>query len=172
MSRAVKVMLAEPLAEQLEELAAGAQEPASTVAAQILRHGLAQAVKRGKVRALAPAEMPASARRSDTRPPWLEPYGGDPEWTAITWGAIVALHGRYPEELSALKDGWWERSSQFESLAALAVWRQEIDDHGQDPREELAFQGQLSTLSEILQRQRGSVRDTWEPGFPPAGWGA
>jgi hypothetical protein len=37
---------------------------------------------------------------SGERPRWLEPYGGDAEWRQQMWGAIVALHGRYPHHLS------------------------------------------------------------------------
>jgi hypothetical protein len=52
------------------------------------------------------------------------------------WGAVVALHGRYPTQLKALKDKWWKDDSQTETLCALAVWRAELDDAGQDPRDE------------------------------------
>lgn len=36
----------------------------------------------------------------------LEPYGGDREWRQLTWGAIIALYGRYPDHLKGLKIGW------------------------------------------------------------------
>ncbi len=60
------------------------------------------------------------------------------------WGSIVALHGRYPRHLEHLKDGWWDDEATAETLCALAVWRAEIDQHGRDPREELAFHHQLA----------------------------
>jgi hypothetical protein len=75
--------------------------------------------------------------------PWLEPYGAAPESRQIMWGAIVTLHGRYPRALGALKDEWWTDEAHTETLCALAVWLAEIDDAGQDPHEELAFQAQL-----------------------------
>ena len=54
-------------------------------------------------------------------------------------GAIVGLYARYREALSSLKEGWWRNASHLETLSALAVWRQWIDDAGRDPREELAL---------------------------------
>jgi hypothetical protein len=86
------------------------------------------------------------------------------------WGAIVALHGRYPLQLQSLQDGWWTDDSQTETLCALAVWRTELDDAGQDPREELAFQNQLADYSQTLQRQGGGVTKAWTPGPPPPEW--
>ena len=56
------------------------------------------------------------------------------------WGSIVALHGRYPDELRGLQQGWWNDTSQVETLCALVVWRDTLDDAGGDPREELDFQ--------------------------------
>jgi hypothetical protein len=106
----------------------------------------------------------------DSRPPWLEPYGGSREWRGLTWGAIVGLHGRYPHILSALKEDWWQNSSHLETLSALAVWRQWIDDAGRDPREELAFQVQLADYGRLLRHEGGSVIDAWQPGAPPVDW--
>src|ERR1035441_9477721 len=67
---------------------------------------------------------------------------GDAEWRQQMWGAIVALRGRYPEQLEALKEKWWTDESTVETLGALAVWRAELDETRQDPRDELAFQTQ------------------------------
>ena len=86
------------------------------------------------------------------------------------WGAIVALHGRYPRRLEHLKDGWWNDDAHAETLCALAVWRAEIDDVGQDPREELAFQAQLADYAQTLRQQGGGVAKTWRPGAPPQEW--
>jgi hypothetical protein len=100
----------------------------------------------------------------------VEPYGGDKQWRRQMWGAIVALHGRYPAQFEALKDKWWKDESQTETLFALAVWRAELDDTGQDPREELAFQNQLADYAQILRQQGGGVTKAWRPGAPPAEW--
>jgi hypothetical protein len=89
-----------------------------------------------------------------------------------TWGAIVALHGRYPAQLATLKDLWWTDDSTTETLSALAAWRAELDDGGQDPREELAFQAQLTDYSQLLRQKSGGVTKTWKPGAPPPQWTA
>jgi hypothetical protein len=86
------------------------------------------------------------------------------------WGAIVALHGRYPRQLGALKDEWWTDESHTETLCALAVWRAEIDDTAQDPREALAFHAQLADYAHALRQEGGGVTKAWKPGAPPAGW--
>jgi hypothetical protein len=59
-------------------------------------------------------------------------------------GAIVALRGRYPDQLQTLKDKWWTDDSTTETLAALTIWRAELDETRQDPRDEIAFQTQLN----------------------------
>jgi hypothetical protein len=86
------------------------------------------------------------------------------------WGAIVAMHGRYPRALESLKEGWWGDDSHAETLCALAVWRGEIDDAGEDPREELAFQSQLADYGRLLREQGGGVAKAWKPGAPPRSW--
>jgi hypothetical protein len=50
MSRRVQIVLPDPVADQLYEFAAGADTPPSTLAAQMVRNGVAQAAKDGKVR--------------------------------------------------------------------------------------------------------------------------
>jgi hypothetical protein len=79
MSRRRQIVLPDPVDLQLRELAAGADTPPSTLAAQMVQAGVAQAVKDGKVQPLRPA--PALVGGSDSeRAPWLQPYGGDSEW--------------------------------------------------------------------------------------------
>jgi hypothetical protein len=169
MSHRLQVVLPDPVATQLNELAAGAGEPPSTLAGHLVRIGVANAAKDGKVRSLRPAAA-LVARRGVGRAPWLEPYGGDRGWHRAMWGAIVALHGRYPRHLEALKEGWWRDEAHTESLCALATWRAEIDDAGEDPREELAFQGQLADYALALRQQGGGVAKAWRPGAPPKEW--
>jgi hypothetical protein len=86
------------------------------------------------------------------------------------WGAIVALHGRYPKGLAGLNDGWWSSEAHVETLCALALWRQWIDDAGQDPREELAFQIQIADYGHTLRQEGGGVTRAWRPGAPPDEW--
>jgi hypothetical protein len=169
MSRRVQLVLPDPVATQLQELAAGAQEATATVAAQMLRGAVADAAAEGRVRAVRPAR-PIPPRTKGERARWLEPYGGGSDWSIAMWGAIVELHGRYPRQLEALQEGWWLDESHTETLCALAVWRAEIDDAGDDPREELAFQSHLAHYSSILRAQAGGVDTAWAPGAPPPGW--
>jgi hypothetical protein len=135
----------------------------------MLQAAVAQAATDGHVRPprTAPSLVP---RKRAERARWLEPYGGSASWRAEMWGAIVALHGRYPRALGALKDGWWTDEVHTETLCALATWRAEIDDAGQDPREELAFQAQLADYAHVLRGEGGGVAKAWTPGAPPAEW--
>jgi hypothetical protein len=169
MSRRLQIVLPDPVGAQLQELAAGAGEPLATLARQMVRDGVALATQSGKVRALKRAPT-LTGRKGAGRAPWLEPYGGDAPWRQETWGAIVALHGRYPRHLEHLKDGWWRDEAHTETLCALAAWRAQIDDTAQDPREELAFQHQLAHYAHTLRQQGGGVAKAWQPGAPPQEW--
>ncbi len=95
---------------------------------------------------------------------------GDPTWRRRMWGSIVALHGRYPQALAHLKDGWWEYSSHVEILCALVIWRDWIDTAADDPRHELAFQAQLADYAHALRQEGGSITSAWQPGAPPDDW--
>lgn len=169
MSRRRQIVLPDPVDQQLRELANSADMPPSTLAAHMVQAGVAKAAKDGNVRALHPAPAALGAGSAD-RAPWLEPYGGDPDWRQQMWGQIVALHGRYPTQLANLKDKWWTDESTTETLSALATWRAELDDTGQDPRDELAFQNQLTDYAQHLRQQSGGVTKTWTPGAPPPEW--
>jgi hypothetical protein len=169
MSQRLQIVLPDPVDQQLRELAANADTPPSTLAAQMVQTGVAQAAKDGKVRPLRQATVLVGGQNSE-RAPWLEPYGGDSQWRRQMWGQIVALHGRYPVQLSTLKEKWWTDESTTETLCALATWRAELDDTGQDPRDELAFQNQLTDYSQLLRQQSGGVTKTWKPGATPPDW--
>ena len=175
MSRRLKITLSDALAVQLDELAANIGEPAARLAGQMVRHGIAEAAASGQVqppraRPTTIALEPPEGEAPDRRPPWLEPYGGDAEWRSWMWGGIVALHGRYPTMLAELKDGWWKSETHVETLCALVVWRQWLDDAGRDPREELAFQVQLSDYGLALRHEGGGVTRAWKPGAAPDEW--
>ena len=169
-SSRLQIVLPDPVAAELRELASSAGESLATVAARIVRDGVALTRAGGK-RQLPRASTP-TAQGTAQRPPWLEPHGGDPVWWREMWGSIVALHGRYPRHLEHLKEGWWEDEAQTETLCALAVWRTEIDEHGRDPREELAFHHQLADIARTLRQQGGGVESAWQPGAPPPEWSA
>ena len=102
MSRRLQIVLPDPVAGQLRELADHAGEPLATLAGRMIRTAVAAASKDGSVTSVAPAAM--STDGSDGRARWLEPYGGDRRWREEMWGAIVALHGRYPRHLQNLKE--------------------------------------------------------------------
>jgi len=170
MSRRLKITLPESITAQLEDLAASTGEPVSRVAAQMVRERLADVTAGGHARAARVTPAAVDREGPEQRPSWLEPYGGDPDWRSSMWGGIVALHGRYPTALAGLKDGWWESGAHMETLCALVVWRQWLDDAGRDPREELAFQIQLADYGQMLRQEGGGVTRAWSPGAPPAGW--
>jgi hypothetical protein len=87
------------------------------------------------------------------------------------WGAIVALHGRYPRELGHLKAGWWDHTAHVEMLCALVVWCDWIDQAAaDDPRDELVFHAQLEDYSRALRQEGGGVSASWQPDAPPAEW--
>ena len=169
MSRPLKIVLPDPDAARLDELARAEGQPTASLAAHMVRHALTHAAKRGHVRPLRPLR-PTAARGGAGRPRWLEPYGGSASWRAETWGAILALHARYPRALGALRDRWWTDDSHVETVCALAAWRAEIDAGGSDPREELAFQAQLADYGAVLRGEGGGVTKAWVPGAPPAEW--
>jgi hypothetical protein len=167
-SRKLQIVLPDPVATQLEELAAAAGEPLATIARQVVRDAVALAAKSGKAKARRPA--PSVVGEASGRPRWLQPYGGDPAWRQEMWGQVVALHGRYPRQLQDVKTGWWTDDSQTETLCALVVWRAEIDAGGQDPREELLFHHQLARYAHTLRQQGGSISKAWQPGAPLEEW--
>jgi hypothetical protein len=79
-------------------------------------------------------------------------------------------NARYPRALANLKDKWWTDEQHTETLCALVVWRMYTDDTGADPREELAFQTQLSDCARTLRQEGGGVTRTWTPGAPSDKW--
>ncbi len=161
MSSRIKITLPEQVTEQLDELAAAEGEPLARLTARLVRERLSQPAG-GGLRVL--------SFENRARPAWLEPYGGDREWRRGMWGSIVALHGRYPDELSGLQQGWWKDTSQVETLCALVVWRETLDDTGSDPREELEFQLNVAEFGRRLSQQGGGVTKQWTPGAPPSEW--
>lgn len=101
MSRRLKITLPDALANQLEELARDTGEPAARLAGLMVRDGLAntphQQARKG------PTEPTASYATVDDeqfeeRARWLEPYGGDREWSMLMWGAICAPSPRSTQE--------------------------------------------------------------------------
>jgi hypothetical protein len=166
----MKITLADPTVAQLEALAEQRGEPASRVAAQMISAEIADRKDPHRTRTSAETPAPAENPDPDRRAPWIEPFLDYKQWRALMWGSIVALYGRYPRELAHLKTGWWEHASHVETLCALVVWRDWIDLAADDPRHELAFQGQLADYAHALRQEGGSVTSAWKPGAAPDGW--
>ncbi|HXR29035.1 MAG TPA: hypothetical protein VN772_05595 [Solirubrobacteraceae bacterium] len=169
MSRRIQIVLPDPAVEQLRDRAATDGTPPSTLAARLVRERLEQ-LRDGDPTHPTPTPGQEQRRTVSRRPPWLEPYGPSRDWRAEAWGAILALHARYPRALGALRDGWWEDDPQLETLCALAAWRAELDTARQDPREELAFHAQLADYAQTLKAEGGGVERAWKPGAPPPDW--
>jgi len=167
-SHRIHIVLPDPAAERLRELTKAAHEPAATIARRLLTDALANASEHGQPRQ--PKPTSAHPAPPAERPPWLEPYGGDPAWRREMWGAIVALHDRYTRQLKDLKTGWWTVEAHLETLCALVVWRAAIDNSATDPREELAFHDQLADYAHTLRKEGGGVDREWKPGPPPEEW--
>ena len=161
MSKRRKITIPDQVNERLEEMAAAEGVPVARVAAGMVREGIAR---------LRAGDQSALSIESPTRAPWLEPYGGDREWRRLMWGGIIALHGRYPDELRGLKQGWWKDNSQVETMCALVVWREWLDDAGRDPREELDFHHNITDFGRRLAQEGGGVTKTWTPGPAPGEW--
>jgi len=139
----------------------------------MVRNGLAEARASGHAqssRATATVDLDTPEDQDLFRASWLEPYGGDREWSMWMWGGIVALHGRYPDVLAWLKEGWWKSQTHVEMLCALVVWREQLDNAGRDPRDEIAFQHTLIDYGQILRQEGGSVTQAWTPSAAPHEW--
>jgi excisionase family DNA binding protein len=92
-----------------------------------------------------------------------------------SWVYEAVRTGRLPchrvgRHWSGPNDKWWTNDAHTETFSALATWRAELDDAGQDPRDELAFQTQLTDYSHTLKQEGGGVTKPWKPGAPPVEW--
>jgi hypothetical protein len=164
MTHRVMITLPDPLGEQLDKHAARKGQRASTAAAELVRDGLSRPGKTEKRVTNASRSL-----MSDQTAPWIEPYDETrAAWRSETWMAILALCARYSKELARLENGWWQRPSRVETLAAFAEWRNHLDHHGTDPRDELAFQIRIAELQHALEHTPGTGADTFDPSTPPS----
>lgn len=132
----------------LTELARRRSEPPSTTAARLVRAGLGE---QGAVLDLPPKRRRGPSPAGDAPVvPWLPP--------SARRVAIEALQDRYPYELRGTPPDLDADRLAAERLAALTVWRDEIDaGFRPDPREELAFSAELSAVGRWLE-ERGRRR--------------
>lgn len=170
MSQRIKITLPDPLVAQLQALVDERGEPMSRVAAQCVTAAIDKRTSEQPAEGIVPLVDPLNDPGTDRRAPWIEPLFDSQEWRTWMWGSIVALHGRYPQALRHLKEGWWDDNDHLETLGALVVWRDWIDLAVDDPRHELAFHAQLRDYSYVLQQEGGGVATAWNPGAPPDGW--
>jgi hypothetical protein len=170
MTQRLKITLSDTAMAELKRRAERAGEPLARIAAQMVSQLAEHNPDADRTAASTPAVIEDDGLDVDRHAPWIEPVMGDPAWRRRMWGSIVALHGRYPQALAHLKDGWWEHASHVEMLCALVVWRDWIDVAADDPRFELAFQAQLADYGQALRQEGGSVTSAWKPGAPPNEW--
>jgi len=138
----------------LRAIAARRGEPEATSAARFVRAGLAGDG--------AELDEPPQRRRGPKTPPRREPRAGD----GCPWlpagehtAAVARLHDRYPSDLRHVPDRLGDDRALAERLAALSVWRAEIDAGlHRDPRVELAFSDELARTSRWLEERRRRAR--------------
>lgn len=132
----------------LTDLARRRGEPRATTAARLVRAGL---VDQGAVLDKPPKlRQGPSAADGTSKVPWLPP--------SARRAAIEALKDRYPNELRQTPTDLDADRLAGERLAALTVWRDELDAGLRpDPREELAFAADLSAVARWLE-ERGRRR--------------
>jgi hypothetical protein len=135
----------------LRELGQRRCEPEATTAARLVRAGLADAGaaldeppqrRRGPNAGRARAQDPSEAATA----PWLP--------TSARRAAILALRERYPYELRLAPEDLETDRLAAERLAALSVWRDELDvGLHRDPRMELAFGAELAAVARWLEER-------------------
>jgi hypothetical protein len=143
----IAIVLAPGERDALHQLAAQHDEPASTTAARLVRSALAE---RG-------ARLEAARRGARRR----TEQGAEPAWLPPTAraDAITALRDRYPAELRHLPADPLHDPIIAEPLAALTVWRDQLDDGAHaDPRMEIAFAHELRSFAAWLQTQARRLR--------------
>ena len=147
----VAVSLSRGERDALRELATRRSEPEATTAARLVRTGLADAGarldpppkrRRGPVR----NERPNTAQAEEHPVPWLPTTG--------CAAAVLALTERYPLDLRAALVAGAEDRAAGERLAALSVWRDQLDVGAHpDPRVELLFSDELVRTGRWLEER-------------------
>lgn len=152
--RRVAITLAPSERDALQQLAHRAREPEATTAARLLRAAL---VDHGA--ALDAAVRQRTTPHNGTRP--TSDDGASAAWLPPSRRAVAieALRDRYPHELRHLRADALADPAVAEQLAALTVWREQLDDGTHvDPRMELAFAHELRSLANWLQTNARRTR--------------
>jgi hypothetical protein len=123
----------------LKTLAHQRSEPQATTAARFVRAGLAADG--------AALDRPPAGRRGPATPQPARPDA------AADRAAAVALTDRYPHDLGHLHHDTEDRLAN-ERLTALGRWRDQLDVAGTpDPRLELAFHAELTSVARWLEER-------------------
>jgi hypothetical protein len=165
----IAITLDEHALAELTRRAQANREPVARTAARLVRDGLLS------TQALAsdtPSPPTGNTDRGAGTPAWLEPGSGARErWRRKTWAAVCALHERYPRQLQHLGESWWRDRAQVETLAALALWRSQLDaGASEDPRAELLFHDRLDQLDRHLRENAARLDARFSGGPPPEEW--
>lgn len=149
--RRVPVSLSPGEHAALGALAAEHREGLATTAGRLLRDALTGAG--------AALDAPPARRGARTPPQATQPAGALWLPTQQRAGGIVALRDRYPHDLRAVGDDYQRDQLMAESLAALTVWRDELDAGlHRDPRLEIAFGETLMRFGRQAEERRRRAR--------------
>ena len=138
----------------LRAIASRRREPEATTAARFVRAGLTgdgAELDDPPQRRSGPKPSASREPSSKDRCPWL------PASERTT--AVAQLCDRYRDDLRRVPERLGEDRALAERLAALSVWRDEIDAGlHRDPRVELAFSDELARTSRWLEERRRRAR--------------
>jgi hypothetical protein len=166
----VAITLDEHAQAELARRAQANHEPVARTAARLVRDGLLSTqAPPPEAPAAGPAREP---ERQAGTPAWLEPEVSARErWRRETWAAVCALYERYPKQLEQLSEDWWRDRAQVETLAALALWRSQLDaGASEDPRAELLFHDRLEIVARQLRERLDRLGERFVGGPPPEAW--
>src|SRR5258708_36647358 len=166
MSHRMTITLTDSTLAELRSAAKDRGEPMARLATRLVSTGLSGSNREQEPPRVRAGDAERPDLGADRRAPWLEPFEGEQEWRRDMWGAIVALHGRYPRDLGHLKAGWWEHTAHVEMLCALVVWRDWID-QADDPRDELLFHAPPEDSTPAPRHGAGARGAPCQPGRRP-----
>lgn len=172
MSR-VAITLDEHALAELQRRATANKEPASRTAARIIRDGLlsTEAATATTPTRAEPAAEPRQQEQTGGAPPWVEPVEQPQHWRRELWVAVSGLQERYPRALGRLPANWTTDRSLTETLAALCVWRSQLDAGvHDDPRAELLFHDRLEIIERQLTHTDDPTAQRFTGGTPPSDW--
>ncbi|MCW3038295.1 MAG: hypothetical protein JWM31_200 [Solirubrobacterales bacterium] len=195
MSHRIQIIVPDHVYQALSANAAASHSRPSTVAARIVCAAAditpqplpAKPLSREQPDAFVnkrPVEESPTTGHVGAPPPRLEDTEGVPgpaawldherssEWRGEMWNAVERLCDGYPEIVELAAHGSWdEERFTRDAVLALALWRQQIDEHGgQDPRLELQWLTALVDFTRVHQHRRRELRNRTARPARPKGW--